>query len=82
MLGTIRWVWGEAELDVSVFGLDELFHEMASFVEGMAAERMYNHALRVLSGTAEATPRESLTQKVKGWEAGGFQLRRASAGGQ
>jgi hypothetical protein len=75
-------VWGEAELSLTAFGLDdrrlEPFHEVSTFVLGMAAERMYNHALDFLAGNAEPTDLKLIIGRIKKWEAEGFDLRIAS----
>jgi hypothetical protein len=73
-----RVVWGEAELDLQVHGLEgrrgELFAEMASFVEGMAAEKMHGHAMRFLAGTADTVPIGFIREKGRQWELEGFLL--------
>jgi hypothetical protein len=72
-------VWGEAELGLKVYGLDDrrlsAFYEVSTFVQGMAAERMYYEALEFLAGNREPTKMDLIVEKVKGWEAEGFRLR-------
>lgn len=75
-------VWGEAELGLKVYGLDEArsapFHEVSTFVHGMAAERMYHHAVAFLNGMRSSTPLTHLLERIRSWEAEGFQLRIAA----
>jgi hypothetical protein len=75
-------VWGEAELGLKVYGLDDrrllAFYEVSTFVQGMAAERMYREALEFLAGNREPTKLILIAEKVKGWEAEGFSLRIAA----
>jgi hypothetical protein len=75
-------VWGEAELGLKVYGLDDrrlsAFYEVSTFVQGMAAERMYHEALEYLAGNREPTKLILIAEKVKGWEAEGFSLRIAA----
>lgn len=72
-------VWGEAELGLKVYGLDgdrlSNFFEVSTFVQGMAAERMYHQALEFLVGSAQPTELKLLMEKIKSWEAEGFSLR-------
>ena len=72
-------VWGEAELGLKVYGLDEprlsAFYEVSTFVQGMAAQRMYYQALEFLAGNIEPTKSSLIVEKVKSWEAEGFNLR-------
>jgi hypothetical protein len=75
-------VWGEAELSLKVYGLDERrlapFYEVSTFVQGMAAERMYYQALAFLAGKAKPTEMSFITDRIKIWEAEGFRLRIAA----
>jgi hypothetical protein len=75
-------VWGEAELSLNVYGLDdrriEPFHEVSTFVLGMAAERMYRHALEFLAGNAKPADMGLIIGRIKKWETEGFDLRIAS----
>ncbi len=75
-------VWGEAELSLKVYGLDERriapFYEVSTFVLGMAAERMYYQALEFLSGKAKPTVMSFITDRIKSWEAEGFRMRLAA----
>lgn len=79
-----RVVLGEAALPVEVHGLEGsrlgCFLQIASFVEGLAAEQMYSNALLFLQGRTEAVifPRESIRAKVKEWERQGFRLHLAA----
>ncbi len=62
LVGDDLVVSGEADLDIEAHGLEErrleLFSEIASFVEGMAAERMYRQAMLFLKGSGrQAQPR-------------------------
>lgn len=72
-------VWGEAELSLKVYGLDERrltpFYEVSTFVHGMAAERMYYQALDFLAGKVRPTEMSFITDRIKSWEAEGFRLR-------
>jgi hypothetical protein len=74
-------VWGEAELGLKVYGLDEprlsAFHEVSTFVQGMAAERMHNHALDFLAGNREPTDWDVVAERIKRWQAEGFNMRLA-----
>lgn len=75
-------VFGEAHLGLEVHGLDgrrlELFGEIASFVEGLAAEQMYRQGMAFLEDKAKTASPEELKVRVEEWEAEGFTLRRAS----
>ncbi len=81
LVGENRSVFGEAQLGLEVHGLDgrrlELFGEIASFVEGLAAEQMYRHGIAFLEDKAETASSEDLRGRVREWEAEGFTLRRA-----
>jgi hypothetical protein len=75
-VGKERVVYGEAQLELEVHGLIgqrlELFGEIASFVEGLAAERMYHQALLFLEGKGKTSSPNVLRARVKEWEAVGF----------
>jgi hypothetical protein len=81
LVGTDSAVSGEAQLGLEVCGLDgrrlELFGEIASFVEGIAAEQMYRRGMAFLEGKAKIVSPEDLRSRVKEWETQGFTLRRA-----
>jgi len=81
LVGKDRLVFGEAQLGLEVHGLEarrlELFGEIASFVEGLAAEQMYRQGMAFLEGKAKTAPPEDFKLRVKRWEAEGFTLRRA-----
>jgi hypothetical protein len=80
LVGSGRMVIGEAELALEVCGLDgrryELFGENATFVEGLAAERMYQGAIKFLKREEDASPIELFNQKTATWQKDGFRLRR------
>ncbi|MGB6134319.1 MAG: DUF2726 domain-containing protein [Acidobacteriaceae bacterium] len=80
LVGADRAVFGEAELSVEVAGLSgrrlELFGEISSFVEGIAAEQMYLQAHRFLERATNTVSPHDLWQKRDEWETDGFQLRR------
>jgi hypothetical protein len=75
-------VWGEAGLSLKVYGLDDRrlgpFYEVSTFVQGMAAEQMYQQALKFLAGKAEPTKMSLIVERIKSWEAEGFRLRIAA----
>jgi hypothetical protein len=81
LVGRGSAVSGEAQLGLEVCGLDgrrlELFGEIASFVEGLAAEQMYRRGMAFLEGNAKTVSLEKLRARVKEWETEGFKLRRA-----
>ena len=81
VVGQDRSVFGEAQLGLEVHGLDgrrlELFGEIASFVEGLAAEQMYRQGMAFLEDKAKTASPEELRGRVREWEAEGFTLRRA-----
>jgi hypothetical protein len=74
-------VWGEAELSLRVYGLDERQHtpfcNVSTFVQGMAAERMYYQALDFLEGKAKPKEMSLIIERIRGWENDGFDLRLA-----
>jgi hypothetical protein len=73
-------VCGEAELGLEVYGLRErrleLFSEIASFVEGMAAERMYAQAMLFLDEGGNTAAVQSVFAKARQWETEGFRIKR------
>jgi hypothetical protein len=73
-------VWGEADLEIEVHGLEgrrlELFGEIASFVEGLAAEQMYCQAMLFLEGNGRAATVGAIRARVRQWETEGFRMRR------
>ena len=75
-------VWGEAELSLKVYGLDERRHtpfcNVSTFVQGMAAERMYHQALDFMAGKSMPVEMSFITDRIKGWQAEGFRLRIAA----
>lgn len=81
LVGENRAVFGEARLGLEVQGLEgrrlELFGEIASFAEGLAAEQMYRQGMAFLEDRAKTASPEDLTARVGEWEADGFTLRRA-----
>lgn len=76
-----RIIFGEAELALEIHGLEgrrlELFGEIAAFVEGLAAEKMYLQGLAFLAEVAHPVSEGYMIAKIKEWEASGFKLRRA-----
>ena len=74
-------VWGEAEVGLKVYGLHDRrlsnFYEVSTFVQGMAAERMYNHALEFLAEDREPTKWGVIAERIKRWQAEGFHMRLA-----
>jgi hypothetical protein len=77
-----RAVWGLAELDFEVHGLSarrrELFMELMSFVDGLAASEMFDKAVAFLSGSdTVARPVADLDALLRGWSKEGFLRRRA-----
>lgn len=82
MVGDDLFVYGEAELGIDVHGLEKdrmyLFCEIATFVEGMAAERMHHQAISFLNGTTSiASPYSDLLTKRTNWEREGFRMKQA-----
>ena len=81
LVGDDRVVFGEANLNIEVHGLQgqrlDLFTEIASFVEGLAAERMYRQAMSFLQGNRKASSPEVVPDRVAEWKRDGFRLRRA-----
>jgi hypothetical protein len=79
-----RVVLGEATLPVEVHGLEgsrlDCFLQIASFVEGLAAEQMYSNALLFLRDGSQTpvVPKQSMRAKVKEWEREGFRLQLAA----
>ena len=75
-------VWGEAELSLKAYGLDdrriEPFHEVSTFVLGMAAERMYGHAIEFLADNTKQTEMALIIGRIRQWETEGFDLRIAA----
>jgi hypothetical protein len=81
LVGKDLAIFGEAQLGLEVHGLHgrrlELFGEIASFVEGLAAEQMYWQGIAFLEGEANTVSTKDLRARVDLWEAEGFNLRRA-----
>ena len=83
MISDDRVVYGESRLTLEVHGLEgrrlECFLNVATFVQGLAAEQMYSNARLFLQGETErvTVPKESIRAKVKAWEQEGFRLRLA-----
>jgi hypothetical protein len=85
LVGEERAVFGEARLGLEAYGLVgrrlELIGEIASFVEGLAAERMYHQAILFLENKGETSSPNVLRARVKDWEAEGFIIRRVFSAG-
>lgn len=82
MLGDDLFVYGEAEMGIQVYGLEKkrhcLFCEITTFVEGMAAERMYRQAISFLNGTTStASSYSDLLSIRSAWEREGFRMKEA-----
>jgi hypothetical protein len=81
MIGNESVVCGEAGLTLEVHGLDgrrlECFLNITTFIQGLAAERMYYKALLFLQGENVTATKESIKAKVKQWEQEGFRLQLA-----
>jgi hypothetical protein len=76
-----RAIWGLAELDFHVHGLEgrrrELFMELASFVDGLAAAEMFEKTITFLTGDESvADPIGGIELCLRGWQREGFRLRR------
>jgi hypothetical protein len=73
--------FGEAELDLEICGLDgrrlELFGEIATFVEGLAAEQMYRQGIAFVEGKATSSSADYLRTRITKWRDQGFRLKRA-----
>ena len=69
-----RMISGEAELGLEIHGLDgrrlELFGEIVTFVEDLAAEKMYPRGLAFLEEEASAVSEGYMIAKMEEWEAG------------
>ena len=81
-LGEDTFVYCEAELGIEVHGLEDdrlyNFCEIATFVEGMAAEQMHGQVLAFLDGcTSNVSSRLNLRAKQAEWEREGFRLKHA-----
>ena len=81
-----RVVWGKAYLELEVHGLygrrSELFMEIMSIVEGMAAAEMYERAMAFLRGDAALVePDSAVLKQTQGWEREGFIIRRGGGFG-
>ena len=81
-LGEDIFVYCEAELGIEVHGLEDdrlyNFCEIATFVEGMAAEQMHGQVLAFLDGcTSNVSSRLNLRAKQAEWEREGFRLKHA-----
>ena len=80
VVGENRVVWGEANFEIEVHGLEgrraELFCEVATFVEGIAAEQMYREVISFLGGNGKAIGIEVIQAKISQWKAEEFRLRR------
>jgi hypothetical protein len=81
LAATGRAIWGTAELDFEVCGLTgrrrELFMELASFVDGLAAAEMFEKTVTFLDGDEMAAePIVRLQTLLRNWSKDGFSLRR------
>jgi len=82
-IATDRAVWGTAELDFEMHGLTgrrrELFMELASFVDGLAAAEMFEKTVTFLEGNAMAAePLIRLQALLRNWSKAGFFPRRGA----
>jgi len=80
-VGRDQIIFGEAELAVEIHGLAqrrfELFGEIATFTEGLAAEKMYRQGMAFLEGNCAPTSEEYIRLKSREWKANGFKLSKA-----
>jgi hypothetical protein len=80
LVATGRAIWGTAELDFEVRGLTDrrrdLFMELASFVDGLAAAEMFEKTVAFLDGDGTAEPIVRLQALLRNWSKDGFFLRR------
>jgi hypothetical protein len=80
-LGDNHGVWGSAALDFEVHGLDErklqLFMELSTFVEGLAAAEMFEKAVVFLDDPNGQVPAlDEVIALTHRWERDGFRVRR------
>jgi hypothetical protein len=80
---TDRAIWGVAKLDFEVCGLTgrrrELFMELASFVDGLAAEEMFLKTIAFFDGDETVVkPIVHLHELLQNWSEAGFLQRRGN----
>jgi hypothetical protein len=81
MVSDDRVVYGEAGVSLDVHGLEarrrECFLNITTFVQGLAAERMYTNAMLFLEGENVTVPKDLMKTKAQALIQEGFRLQLA-----
>jgi len=81
MISDDRVVFGEATISIEVHGLEErrreCFLNITTFIQGLAAERMYTNAMLFLEGESVSVPKDLMKAKAQALMQEGFRLKLA-----